>query len=48
MKYNFVGKEVVSDSLKDRAQKKLSKLDRYFNKEADAKLKEFYKTEFGL
>ena len=36
MKYNFVGKEVVSDSLKDRAQKKLSKLDRYFNKEADA------------
>ncbi|MBR2796665.1 MAG: ribosome-associated translation inhibitor RaiA [Clostridia bacterium] len=36
MKCVFVGKEVVSDSLKARAEKKLSKLDRYFNKEADA------------
>ena len=36
MNCNFVGKEVVSDSLKARAEKKLSKLDRYFNKPADA------------
>ena len=36
MKYNYVGKEVVSDSLKARAEKKLVKLDRYFSKEADA------------
>ena len=36
MKCVFVGKEVVSDSLKARAEKKLSKLDRYFNKEAEA------------
>ncbi len=35
MKCVFVGKEVVSDSLKARAEKKLSKLDRYFNKEAE-------------
>ena len=36
MKFVYVGKEVVSDSLKARAEKKLSKLDRYFNKEAEA------------
>ena len=36
MKYVYVGKEVVSDSLKARAEKKLSKLDRYFNREAEA------------
>ena len=35
MKYVYVGKEVVSDSLKARAEKKLNKLDRYFNKEAE-------------
>jgi len=36
MKFVYVGKEVVSDSLKARAEKKLNKLDRYFNKEAEA------------
>jgi len=36
MKCVFVGKEVVSDSLKARAEKKLGKLDRYFNKTAEA------------
>ena len=36
MKYVYVGKEVVSDSLKARAEKKLSKMDRYFNREAEA------------
>ena len=36
MKYVYVGKEVVSDSLKARTEKKLSKLDRYFNREAEA------------
>ena len=36
MKYVYVGKEVVSDSLKARAEKKLSKLDRYFNRDAEA------------
>ena len=36
MKYVYVGKEVVSDSLKARAEKKLNKLDRYFNKPAEA------------
>ena len=36
MKYTYVGKEVVSDSLKARAEKKLNKLDRYFNREAEA------------
>jgi len=36
MKFVYVGKEVVSDSLKARAEKKLSKLDRYFNKDAEA------------
>lgn len=35
MKFVYVGKEVVSDSLKARAEKKLNKLDRYFNKEAE-------------
>ena len=35
MKFVYVGKEVVSDSLKDRAEKKLNKLDRYFNREAE-------------
>ena len=36
MKYVYVGKEVVSDSLKARAEKKLGKLDRYFSREAEA------------
>lgn len=36
MKYVYVGKEVVSDSLKARAEKKLGKLDRYFNRDAEA------------
>ena len=36
MKFVYVGKEVVSDSLKARAEKKLTKMDRYFNKEAEA------------
>ena len=36
MKFVYVGKEVVSDSLKARAEKKLNKLDRYFNKDAEA------------
>ena len=36
MKCVYVGKEVVSDSLKARAEKKLNKLDRYFNREAEA------------
>ena len=36
MKFTYVGKEVVSDSLKARAEKKLNKLDRYFNKDAEA------------
>lgn len=36
MKFVYVGKEVVSDSLKARAEKKLTKLDRYFNREPEA------------
>ena len=36
MKFVYVGKEVVSDSLKARAEKKLSKLDRYFHRDAEA------------
>ena len=36
MKYVYVGKEVVSDSLKARAEKKLGKLDRYFSRDAEA------------
>ena len=32
----YVGKEVVSDSLKARAEKKLNKLDKYFNKEPES------------
>ena len=36
MKYVYVGKEVVSDSLKARAEKKMNKLDRYFSREAEA------------
>ena len=36
MKFVYVGKEVVSDSLKARAEKKMNKLDRYFNREAEA------------
>ena len=36
MKYVYVGKEVVSDSLKARAEKKLNKLDKYFNKEPES------------
>ncbi len=36
MKFVYVGKEVVSDSLKARAEKKLNKMDRYFNREAEA------------
>ena len=36
MKFVYVGKEVVSDSLKARAEKKLNKLDKYFNKEPES------------
>ena len=36
MKDVYVGKEVVSDSLKARAEKKLNKLDKYFNKEPES------------
>ena len=37
MKYIFTGKGMeVSDSLKDRVEKKLNKLDRYFREEAEA------------
>ena len=36
MKYVYVGKEVASVSLKARAEKKLGKLDRYFNRDAEA------------
>ena len=36
MKYVYVGKEVVSDSLKARAEKKLGKMDRYFSRDAEA------------
>ena len=36
MKFVYVGKEVVSDSLKARAEKKLNKLDRYFSREPEA------------
>ena len=36
MKFVYVGKEVVSDSLKARAEKKLSKMSRYFDSEAEA------------
>ena len=36
MKFVYSGKDVVSDSLKARAEKKLSKLERYFNQEPEA------------
>ena len=36
MKFVYSGKDVVSDSLKDRAEKKLKKLERYFNQEPEA------------
>ena len=36
MKFVYSGKDVVSDSLKARAEKKLSKLERYFNREPEA------------
>ena len=35
MKFVYSGKDVVSDSLKARAEKKLSKLERYFNREPE-------------
>ena len=36
MKFVYSGKDVVSDSLKSRAEKKLSKFERYFNQEPEA------------
>ena len=36
MKFVYSGKDVVSDSLKARAEKKLSKLERYFSQEPEA------------
>ena len=36
MKFVYSGKDVVSDSLKARAEKKLSKLERYFTQEPEA------------
>ncbi|MBQ6374649.1 MAG: ribosome-associated translation inhibitor RaiA [Clostridia bacterium] len=36
MKFVYSGKDVVSDSLKARTEKKLSKLERYFNREPEA------------
>lgn len=35
MKFVYSGKDVVSDSLKARAEKKLSKVERYFNREPE-------------
>lgn len=36
MKFMYSGKDVVSDSLKARTEKKLSKLERYFSQEPEA------------
>ena len=36
MKFVYSGKDVVSDSLKARTEKKLSKLERYFTQEPEA------------
>ena len=36
MKFVYSGKDVVSDSLKARAEKKLSKLERYFSQEPES------------
>ena len=37
MKFTYAGKGIeVTDSLKDRVEKKLAKLDRYFDREAEA------------
>ena len=36
MKFVYSGKDVYSDSLKDRAEKKLTKLERYFSQEPEA------------
>ena len=36
MKFVYSGKDVVSDSLKARTEKKLSKLERYFSQEPEA------------
>jgi len=36
MKFVYSGKDMVSDSLKDRTEKKLSKLERYFSQEPEA------------
>ena len=36
MKFVYSGKDVYSDSLKERAEKKLSKLERYFSQEPEA------------
>lgn len=36
MKFVYSGKDVVSDSLKARTEKKLSKLERYFSREPEA------------
>ena len=39
MKFVYSGKDVVSDSLKARAEKKLSKLERYFTQEPEAMIR---------
>ena len=36
MKFVYSGKDVYSDSLKERAEKKLTKLERYFSQEPEA------------
>jgi len=36
MKFVYSGKDVVSDSLKSRSEKKLNKLERYFSQEPEA------------
>ena len=36
MKFVYSGKDVYSESLKDRAEKKLTKLERYFSQEPEA------------
>ena len=36
MKFTYSGKDMVSDSLKARAEKKLSKFERYFSREPEA------------
>ena len=39
MKFVYSGKDVVSDSLKARTEKKLGKLERYFREEPEANIR---------